>query len=456
VRDSVNINRESGTSGHPADRYPGIPVFKSLGCLGFSLLNLGNMVANTPAQAAISVPLEEVNAVVAPVVDPGLAPTPPAIAVPERFSPESSVLPISLPPAPPVDASLTPALVNPVAVPATAAEALSAPPADEGGYEAPATVIFSERSSGCEMSLGQGQDLTQGICGGQLTVPTPPTATNATGFAPAAPESYAPVPSGPFGLGSSGLGFNLPSVKPYFNQGPRPLGRPGNGNISLLFPLSIPASITSLFGWRTHPISGTSRFHSGTDIGAPMGTPVLAALAGQVTLADFMGGYGLAIALDHSKGTQQTLYAHLSEIFVKPGEWIKQGTVIGRVGSTGASTGPHLHFEFRQLTADGWVAQDPGFALEQALAQLLQSMQVAQVPGETGDLTTADPTLPQPLMANKEAVISTSAVTAQTQRLQALAQELMLAAQANQPLKETTYDSQKLPIGRIASTPVVE
>jgi murein DD-endopeptidase MepM/ murein hydrolase activator NlpD len=159
----------------------------------------------------------------------------------------------------------------------------------------------------------------------------------------------------------------------------QPLGRLGNENVKLIFPLAIPAPITSLFGWRTHPISGTARLHTGTDIGAAMGTPVLAALAGRVILSDAMGGYGLAVALEHNNGIQQTLYAHLSEIFVKPGELIQQGTVIGRVGSTGASTGPHLHFEFRQMTQDGtWVAMDSGQQLEVSLGDMARSLQVAQ------------------------------------------------------------------------------
>jgi murein DD-endopeptidase MepM/ murein hydrolase activator NlpD len=152
----------------------------------------------------------------------------------------------------------------------------------------------------------------------------------------------------------------------------------GNGNTRLLFPLAIPASISSAFGWRMHPITGSQRFHSGTDIAAPIGTPVLAALAGRVAIADFLGGYGLTVTLEHEKGTQQTLYAHLSEIFVQPGEMIRQGGAIGRVGSTGLSTGPHLHFEFRQLTPDGWVALDAGEQLEYALAQLVKAFDVAQ------------------------------------------------------------------------------
>jgi murein DD-endopeptidase MepM/ murein hydrolase activator NlpD len=167
----------------------------------------------------------------------------------------------------------------------------------------------------------------------------------------------------------------------------RALGRPGNGNIRLLFPLAIPAPITSLFGWRTHPITGDQRFHSGTDIGAPLGTPVLAAYTGRVILAEMFGGYGLAVALEHSKGTQQTLYAHLSELFVKPGEVVQQGKAIGLVGSTGASTGPHLHFEFRQLTSEGWVAMDAGEQLELSLAQLVKSLELAQA-------TSAKPKLP--------------------------------------------------------------
>lgn len=178
---------------------------------------------------------------------------------------------------------------------------------------------------------------------------------------------------------SSVTGLTTASVQDYYRRTIRPPAQLGNGNIRLMFPLSIPAPITSIFGWRIHPISGDQRFHSGTDLGAPLGTPVLAAYAGQVAIADFLGGYGLTVTLNHNKGAQQTLYGHLSEIFVKPGEQVKQGEVIGRVGSTGNSTGPHLHFEFRQLTADGWVALDAGAQLEYALAQLVKSMEGGQL-----------------------------------------------------------------------------
>jgi murein DD-endopeptidase MepM/ murein hydrolase activator NlpD len=147
----------------------------------------------------------------------------------------------------------------------------------------------------------------------------------------------------------------------------------------IIFPLSIPAPITSMFGWRTHPITGDQRFHSGTDVGAAEGTPVLAAVTGQVEVADYVGGYGLTVILNHNSA-QQTLYGHMSQVYVKPGQVVQQGTVIGLVGSTGASTGPHLHFEVRQLTQEGWVAVDPGASLQSAVSQLVQVLQTAQVP----------------------------------------------------------------------------
>ena len=182
--------------------------------------------------------------------------------------------------------------------------------------------------------------------------------------------------------GTTAIGREYSTVRDYYNRTVRPPAHLGNGNIRLIFPLSIPSAITSIFGWRVHPITGNSRFHSGTDLGAPMGTPVLAAYAGQVAFADLFGGYGLAVAINHNQGTQQTLYGHLSEIFVKPGDLVQQGMVIGRVGSTGASTGPHLHFEFRQLTTEGWVAMDAGTQLETSMADLVKALQVAQSPAK--------------------------------------------------------------------------
>jgi murein DD-endopeptidase MepM/ murein hydrolase activator NlpD len=156
----------------------------------------------------------------------------------------------------------------------------------------------------------------------------------------------------------------------------------------LLFPLAIPAPITSVFGWRNHPVSGRRAMHAGTDLGAPMGTPVLAAYPGVVETADWVGGYGLMVILRHLDGTQESRYAHLSEINVSPGETVEQGQVIGSVGSTGMSTGPHLHFEWRHLTAEGWTAVDAGLHLEFALENLMRRMQTAT--------TTETPETPNP------------------------------------------------------------
>jgi len=107
---------------------------------------------------------------------------------------------------------------------------------------------------------------------------------------------------------------------------------------------------------------------------------VLAAFSGRVNTSGFLGGYGLTVILEHSGDRAQTLYAHLSEVFVQPGEVVEQGEVIGRVGSTGNSTGPHLHFEYREYTADGWVAMDAGAVLQGALTNFFEGFGVAQLP----------------------------------------------------------------------------
>ena len=131
----------------------------------------------------------------------------------------------------------------------------------------------------------------------------------------------------------------------------------GNPAAGWRFPLPIAAPITSGFGWRLHPVSGDRRFHEGIDFGAAIGTPVFSARSGQVKTTDWLGGYGLTVVVDH--GEYQTLYAHLSDIVVEPGSRVEAGTILGKVGNTGNSTGPHLHFEIRQRTSDGWLAIDP-------------------------------------------------------------------------------------------------
>ncbi len=103
--------------------------------------------------------------------------------------------------------------------------------------------------------------------------------------------------------------------------------------------------VSSGFGWRNVSVNG-NRYHAGIDLAAPLGTPVRAARTGIVTRAGWWGTYGNVVTLDHGDGTE-TRYAHLSAVLVRVGQALRQGDVLGRVGSTGASTGPHLHFEVR-------------------------------------------------------------------------------------------------------------
>ena len=104
--------------------------------------------------------------------------------------------------------------------------------------------------------------------------------------------------------------------------------------------------ITSYFGYRIHPIYGTSRLHTGMDFGVGYGVPILAADNGVVIHSGWYGGYGNTVILDHGGGFT-TLYAHASSLAVSNGQTVNQGQTVSRVGSTGNSTGPHLHFEVR-------------------------------------------------------------------------------------------------------------
>jgi len=104
------------------------------------------------------------------------------------------------------------------------------------------------------------------------------------------------------------------------------------------------APVNSRFGWRRDPITGSPKFHNGVDIAAAYGSNVEAAGGGRVVFSGVQGTYGQTILIDHDNG-RQTRYAHLSERLVQAGDAVQGGQVVGRIGSSGRSTGPHLHFE---------------------------------------------------------------------------------------------------------------
>ena len=123
------------------------------------------------------------------------------------------------------------------------------------------------------------------------------------------------------------------------SSGPLP-----SGGGQLLWPAAGP--ITSPYGYRTHPIFGDTRLHTGIDIGAPYGAPVIASDGGSVIYAGVMGGYGNTVVIDHGGGLATT-YNHMGAILVSSGQTVARGSQIAEVGCSGYCTGPHLHFEVR-------------------------------------------------------------------------------------------------------------
>jgi len=121
-------------------------------------------------------------------------------------------------------------------------------------------------------------------------------------------------------------------------------------NVSGGFILPVHGRISSPFGWRTHPIFKSKIYHTGIDYAVPMGTPIKASNSGKVIYSGWYGGYGKVVILDHGSCTgapTTTLYAHMSRQNVAVGDNVKRGDIIGFAGSTGYSTGPHVHFEVR-------------------------------------------------------------------------------------------------------------
>lgn len=141
-------------------------------------------------------------------------------------------------------------------------------------------------------------------------------------------------------------------------------------------PLPLASKLTSRFGWRQDPLGGGMRFHLGVDIKAAYGREVPAASGGRVALAGEQDGYGLTVVLEHGGGLS-TRYAHLSSLSVGQDDEVDAGAVIGRVGQTGRSTGPHLHFEVRE---DGR-AINP----ERAAARYAAALKASPEPADSSD-----------------------------------------------------------------------
>lgn len=172
---------------------------------------------------------------------------------------------------------------------------------------------------------------------------------------------------------------------------------PDPQDINFYYPLPELVEMTSPFGYRVHPIHGDRRLHAGMDLGAPEGMPVLSAHSGYVRYADWGSGYGKMVIVEYADGKYQTLYAHLSEILVSEGEAVRPRQVIGKVGSTGGVTGPHLHFELLRKEGGEFVAIDPGPQVKAVEAYVAVRPPDPKVPSEK--IAIATPTAPSPAKA---------------------------------------------------------
>lgn len=131
---------------------------------------------------------------------------------------------------------------------------------------------------------------------------------------------------------------------------------------------------TSPFGNRVHPIHGVVKKHEGIDLAAPTGTPIHAAGKGVVVFSGVRNGYGNTLEIDHGNG-YRTLYAHTSKLLVKQGDTVERGALVALVGSTGASTGSHLHYE---VIVDGHKVDPDGFLLD-GIEQVIKSDEIAEI-----------------------------------------------------------------------------
>ncbi|MEL6331210.1 MAG: M23 family metallopeptidase [Cyanobacteria bacterium J06626_26] len=376
--------------------FPGVQLLKLSAFAAVGLLNTRAVMAQTAIDLAVPEAVEPAAQPAAPVTAPVAPATPaPTVVPPQVVEPvtPSNVVPTSIEatsaeptavdygtvfiepePATPSVGSLLEG-VQPADGEAPAVEVISpadygAAPIDKTDYSVGATmpdVVISERSSDCEFALGTDNQVSTTACRQVERLATAVT----SGMAPSQTGGGASAPITIPGVPVSGI--TTTASREFYNQATQAVVKLQQGE-KFIFPLSIPASLTSLFGWRMHPIFAVRRFHSGTDVGAPLGTPVVATQAGRVSLADVAGGYGLMVVLRHNDDTLESRYAHLSRLLVQAGEWVEQGEVIGLVGSTGNSTGPHLHFELRQLTENGWIVLNPDSLLKQTLGTLVQAL----------------------------------------------------------------------------------
>jgi murein DD-endopeptidase MepM/ murein hydrolase activator NlpD len=245
------------------------------------------------------------------------------------------------------------------------APAVPAIPMGQEGYATPVAKIKPIAPAASAIPLGSAGYPTAAAKSKPIPLTVPAIPMGQGGYATPVAKIKPIAPAIPMGQGGYATGRSTPMPT---EDG----GMPNSATVAI-YPLLNPAPVTSKFGWRTHPLTGKRRFHAGVDIGAPMGAPVVATGSGTVVSAGWKAGYGKTIVIQHN-GVQQTLYGHLSEISVASGQSIAQGTVIGLVGSTGNSTGPHLHFETRTSNADGWVAVDPIADVNYAMDSLKRSM----------------------------------------------------------------------------------
>lgn len=148
-------------------------------------------------------------------------------------------------------------------------------------------------------------------------------------------------PAGPGPEGRLAASLSVPYLPGPLPGLPEAAPGPRRGKLPVL------GRISSRFGKRTDPFHGRSRQHHGVDIAAAEGAPIRAAEGGVVVMAGEQGGYGNLIVVEHRDGSQ-AFYAHCSEVDVDPGQQVRAGDPIGRVGQTGRATGPHLHFELRE------------------------------------------------------------------------------------------------------------